>query len=184
MKGDMIAFPSKKYSVIYADPAWKYNARKNTNTKFGGGAMGHYNTMSTKEICELPVQRIADDNCMIFLWVTPPKMKDGIQVLEAWGFQYLTIGFNWIKFNNDGSPFFGVGYYTKSNGEQCLLGRKGKPIKISDCVSSVILSPKLGHSQKPPEVRRRIVQLCGDIPRIELFAREKVDGWDAWGDQL
>lgn len=65
-----------------------------------------------------------------------------------------------------------------------MLGRKGKPIKISDCVSSVILSPKLGHSQKPPEVRRRIVQLCGDVPRIELFAREKVDGWDAWGDQL
>jgi site-specific DNA-methyltransferase (adenine-specific) len=104
--------------------------------------------------------------------------------MDAWGFTYCTFAFTWIKTNKDGSPFFGVGYYTKSNPEICLLGRKGKPIKVSDSVSSVIISPKLGHSQKPPEARSRIEQLCGDVPRIELFAREKVAGWEPWGNQI
>jgi len=176
--------PNKRYKVIYADPPWRYNARNNTDTKFGGGAMGHYETMSLVEIKELPIQSITDNDSMLFLWATFPKLKEALEVMEFWGFQYKTLGFSWIKTNKRNSkPFFGVGYYTKSNCEVCLIGVKGKPIKESDSVSSVIISPREEHSKKPDEARKRIVQLCGDVPRIELFAREKHEGWDVWGNE-
>ena len=98
---------------------------------------------------------------------------------------YKTLGFSWIKLNSKNQhPFFGVGYYTKSNCEVCLLGIKGKMKPISNKVSSVILSPRREHSRKPDEIRNKIVELFGDLPRIELFAREKANGWDSWGDEI
>lgn len=183
----MIELPNKEYKIIYADPAWRYNARNNLKTKFGGGAMGHYPTMTTNEICSLPIQNIAADDCVLFLWATGPKIPDALQVIEAWGFEYVTIGFTWMKMNKlNSNLFFGTGNYTKHNSEFCILAKKGTPIKmkISDKVSSAILTHKESHSQKPAEVRDRIVQLFGNVPRIELFARDRVDGWDAWGNQL
>lgn len=174
----------KKYNIIYADPPWKYNARNNKNTKFGDGAFGKYPLMTLEEIKQLPVNKISNDNCMLFLWVTFPRLKEGLEVMEAWGFDYKTLGFSWIKTNkNNDKPFFGIGYYTKSNCEVCLLGVKGKPIKVSDKISSVVISPREEHSKKPNEVRDKIVELCGDIPRIELFSRQEVDGWDCWGNE-
>jgi site-specific DNA-methyltransferase (adenine-specific) len=108
-----------------------------------------------------------------------------IRLFEDWGFRYRTVGFTWIKTNkNNGKIFFGVGYYTKSNAEVCLLGMKGQLKVVSDSVSSVIISPKERHSKKPDEVRDRIVQLFGDLPRIELFARQKTDGWDVFGNEV
>lgn len=176
---------NKKYNIIYADPPWKYNARNNKNTKFGDGAFGKYPLMDLEDIKELPIKNITEDNCMLFLWVTFPRLQEGLEVIKAWGFDYKTLGFSWIKTNkNNDKPFFGIGYYTKSNCEVCLIGVKGKPIKISDSVSSVVISPKEEHSKKPDIVRDRIVELCGDIPRIELFARQKASGWDCWGNEV
>ena len=122
----MITLPNKKYHIIYADPPWSYNARSNTSTKFGGGAMGHYPTMSLQNIKDLPIQNICEENCVLFLWVTFPKLQEGLDVIKAWGFTYKTLGFSWHKLNKDNSLFFGVGSYTKSNCEVCLFATKGK----------------------------------------------------------
>lgn len=175
----------KKYRIIYADPPWKYNARKNQKTKFGGGAMGHYETMTTNDICKLPIKELAEDNCALCLWVTFPRLLDGLKVIKEWGFEYKTVLFNWVKTNkNNNNPFFGIGYYTKSNSEVCLLGIKGKMKPVSNKVSSIIISPKEEHSKKPNEARERIVKLFGDLSRIELFARNRWLGWDVWGNEV
>lgn len=174
---------NKKYKIIYADPPWEYSDVHSWK-KMGGGILGKYDVMSIWEICALPVKKIADNNCILFLWTTFPNLKESLMVMEAWGFKYSTLGFSWIKLNKEnGKPFFGIGYYTKSNCEVCLIGSKGHPPKKSNYISSVIISKKREHSRKPDEARDRIVKLCGDLPRIELFAREKHQGWDVWGNQ-
>ncbi|KKL50137.1 hypothetical protein LCGC14_2308480 [marine sediment metagenome] len=178
--------PSKKYQIIYADPPWDYSD-VHTWRKMGGGVRGKYNTMNIDDICNMKVGEIAEDNSLLFLWVTFPNLKEGLRVIESWGFEYVTIGFTWIKLNKEnGKPFFGIGYYTKSNAEICLIGRKGKPskLKVSDTVSSVIISKKREHSRKPDEARKRIIDLCGDASKIELFARQKIEGWDVWGNEI
>ena len=140
--------------------------------------------MTVEEICKLPVSKLAADNCALVLWVTFPRLKEGIRVLEAWGFRYVTIAFNWFKTNKSGTPFFGIGYYTKSNSEIALLGIKGKMKPVSNYVSQVVISPREEHSKKPDSVREKIVELFGDVPRIELFARQRTPGWDAWGNEV
>jgi N6-adenosine-specific RNA methylase IME4 len=176
---------SKKYQIIYADPPWKYNDRRNTHTRFCGGALAHYPVMDHKDIASLKVPDIADDNCILFLWGTYPNLREALFVIDNWGFEYKTIGFNWVKMNsNNMGVFFGIGYYTKSNSEPCLIATKGHPKVIDDSISSVLLSPIMEHSHKPSIVRERIVQLIGDLPRIELFARQKVEGWDCWGNEV
>ena len=188
----------KKFHIIYADPPWNYNRRNNTKTKFGGGAMNHYATMTPEQIKKLRVQEIAEDNCALFLWITFPKLAEGLALMEAWGFEYKTLGFSWHKTNKNGSLFFGVGAYAKSNCEVCLLGTRGKVgrhmdktapfpdpkeklVVRSNYVSSAINSQKEKHSKKPDELRDRIVELFGDVSRIELFARNATDGWEIWG---
>jgi len=173
----------KTYQIIYADPPWSYNDKRN-GKKMSGGATNHYPTMSIEDIKWLPVPDLADQNCMLFLWATFPNLVEALDVIKHWGFTYKTLGFSWIKTNKDGSPFFGIGYYTKSNCEVCLIGVKGKPIKVSDFVSSVLISPREEHSKKPDVTREKIIQLCGDIPRVELFARQKTEGWDVWGNEV
>jgi len=183
-----------KYAVIYADPPWSYNQRNNTSTKFGGGAMGHYNTMTLQDIKELPVESIADKNAVLFLWVTFPLLQEGLDVMKAWGFQYKTLGFSWHKLNkNDNQLFFGVGSYTKSNCEVCLFGTRGrvgikegsdKLVVQSHRISSAVNSPRQSHSRKPDEIRQRIEELFGDVKRVELFAREKKEGWSSWGNEI
>ena len=175
----------KKYNIIYADPPWSYKDKRDKHPRMCGGAISHYNTMSIEQIKSLPIKDLAADNCMLFLWVTFPNLQEGLDVIKAWGFTYKTLGFSWIKTNkNNGKPFFGIGYYTKSNCEVCLIGVKGKPIKVSNSVSSVIISPRQEHSKKPDQIRDKIVELCGDVPRIELFARKKAEGWDVWGNEV
>ena len=176
-------FPNKKYSIIYADPAWEYSDKRDSHPRISGGATSHYDTMSIEEIKSLPVQQITENNCMLFLWATFPNLQEALDVIKAWGFKYKTLGFSWIKTNkNNNRPFFGIGYYTKSNCEVCLIGVKGKPIVVNNKISSVLFSTKQQHSKKPDIVRDKIVQLCGDLPRIELFARTKIHGWDVWGN--
>jgi len=175
----------KKYQIIYADPPWKYNSRANHKTRFRGGACGHYSLMTMDEIKALPLDKIADDNCVLFLWCTFPYLNEQIKLFNHWGFKYKTLGFSWIKTNSkNGKPFFGVGYYAKSNCEICLMGIKGKIKPISNKVSSVIISPRREHSRKPDEVRENIINLFGDLPRIELFARQKTEGWDVFGNEV
>jgi len=174
-----------KYKVIYADPPWSYkDKRGGEKGKSHGGATAHYETMTIEDIQRLPVNEITDKDSLCFMWVTFPLLKEGIATLEAWGFKYKTLGFSWIKTNKkDGKPFFGIGWYTKSNCEVCLIGVKGKPFKNSNKVSSVIISPLDGHSKKPEEARKRIEEFCGEVPRLEMFARGGIEGWDVFGNE-
>ena len=126
--------------------------------------------------------------CALFMWATFPTIPDALRVMEAWGFTYKTAAFVWIKEYKSGGNFYGMGAYTRANAEVCLLGVtpgfKAKELVKSHSVHQVIESPIQAHSVKPDEARRRIVELLGDVPRIELFARQHVPGWDAWGDEL
>lgn len=141
--------------------------------------------MTIDDICNLPVKNIASENCVLFLWVTFPTLLDSFKVIEAWGFNYKTVAFVWVKHNKKTPTlFWGMGFWTRANAEICLLATKGKPKRISAKVHQVIISPIEEHSKKPNEIRKRIVDLIGDLPRIELFARQKTDGWDVWGNEV
>ncbi len=178
----------KKYKIIYADPPWSYND-KGCN----GNCENHYRTISLNSLCELNIKAICDDDCVLFMWTTYPMIKEGLQLIEAWGFKYKSIAFQWIKLNKkNGKPFYGLGRWTRGNTEPCLLATKGKPKRISASVFQLIQTPIQGHSQKPNIVRDKIVELVGDLPRIELFARKPKDrlfqdkswnGWDIWGNE-
>lgn len=175
---------NKKYQIIYADPPWKFKV-----WCYGSGSGrspdNHYNTMELEDICNLPISEISAKNCILFIWGTWPKLKECLSVIEAWGFEYKTDAFLWAKQNKSGNGMFcGLGYWTRKNTEFVLLATKGSPKRIDKSVRELIISPRGRHSEKPNEVRERIVQLVGDLPRIELFAREEVEGWDAWGDEI
>ena len=145
----------------------------------------HYKGMPVEDICKLNVGSIADVNSILFMWATYPKLKEALQVIEAWGFTYKTIAFQWIKLNpKSGTPFFGLGRWTRGNTEPCLLATKGKPKRISPSVSQLIQAPRGKHSAKPAIVRNEIIRLVGDLPRIELFARENPKGWDVFGNEV
>lgn len=182
-------FPDKKYQIIYADPPWQYKnynyATTLTGIKAKRGVVKEYPTMSIEAIKSLPVHEIVDDNCVLFIWVTFPLIQEGFDTIKAWGFNYKTLGFNWIKRNkNAPSWFWGMGNWTRSNSEICLMATNGKPKRASAKVHSVIDTPIERHSKKPDITRDKIVELCGDLPRIELFARQKFDGWDCWGNEV
>lgn len=141
--------------------------------------------MPTEEIKALNVQDLADNDCVLFLWATFPKLKDALDVIKAWGFTYKTVAFVWIKLSPSSTKiFWGLGSWTRSNAEICLLATKGHPKRISPRVHQVIISHIEEHSKKPEEARRRIVALMGDLPRIELFARQSPTGWDVWGNEV
>ena len=112
-------------------------------------------------------------------------LPEALEVIKRWGFKYKTVAFTWIKENKKSDGYFtGMGYYTRCNPEQCLLATKGKPKRISKSVRQLIVSRLEQHSKKPDDIRNRIVKLCGDLPRIELFARQRVEGWDCWGNEV
>lgn len=176
-------FPEGKYSIIYADPPWR-NPKSGTNAR---NNEKHYPSMDTKEICELPVKEICKNDAILFLWVVFPNLPDAFEVMQAWGFEYYGLGFDWCKVKNDGTPKIGCGYYTRQNNELCLVGVKPglknriKPQRRN--IGCSILEPAREHSRKPDCVRRYITEICGDLSRIELFARERCDGWDCWGNE-
>ncbi len=174
----------KRYEIIYADPPWRYKVWSDKGK--GRSAESHYPTMAKEDIQRLPVNEIAARDSVLFLWVTAPCLIEGIELITAWGFTYKTVAFTWVKQNKKSDGIFtGMGYYTRSNAEYCLLATKGKVLeRKSHSVSSVVISHIERHSQKPNEVRKRIVELFGDRPKIELFARSQADGWDAWGNEI
>jgi len=174
--------PDNKYQIIYADPPWKFNFR-NRKGLSTDAKNNLYNTMSADDIMSLPVNTIANDNSMLFLWVMNSEIPLALDVMRAWGFNYITVAFTWVKTTKN-TYHFGGGNWTRSNPEQCLLGKKGKISRLSASVRNLIISPLREHSCKPDEVRDRIVQLMGDIPRIELFARQSTPSWDSLGDDI
>ena len=173
----------KKYNVILADPPWAYRVWSKKDV--GRTAESHYPTMSIEDIRALPVGDLAADNCALFLWITFPQLHEAFSLIESWGFVYKTMAFVWVKQNRKSpSLFWGLGYWTRANAEICLLATKGNPKRQSAAVHQVILSPVEQHSKKPDEVRERIVTLMGDVPRVELFARQQAPGWDVWGNEV
>lgn len=151
----------------------------------GRSAENHYPTMSLEDIKNLPINNLADKNCVLFMWTTIPLLKYSFSVLDSWGFEYKSIAFVWIKLNKKSDTlFWGMGHWTRSNAELCILATKGHPKRKSAKVHQVIMSHIQQHSKKPDEARERIIELIGDLPRIELFAREKKDGWDSWGNEI
>ena len=181
---DCTQFPDKKYNIIYADPPWEY--RKTGGTQNSRGmAKQHYETMPVEDIKALPVQELAGDNCALFVWATFPQIQQALDVIRAWGFTYFGAGFVWVKRNPEtGKDAFGMGYWTRANPEVCLLAFKGKMKPLRHDIRQLLYAPAGRHSEKPAEVRDLITQLCGDLPRIELFARQRVDGWDCWGNEV
>jgi N6-adenosine-specific RNA methylase IME4 len=182
----MLNFPDKKYQIIYADPPFSYHIERDKATNLDGTKrkllMGstkrHYETMTLEEICNLPVQQIADKNCYLFLWASSPTLKEALEVMERWGFTYKVIAFVWSKTNRE----MGLGHYTRTNHEFVLLGTKGSLERKSNKVKQWLKAPTTIHSKKPNEIRERIIQLYGDLQRIELFSRTKIHGWDVIGN--
>lgn len=180
----MIPFPDRRYNIIYADPPWR-NPKSGTNAR---NNEKHYPSMRTEDICALPVQDITAKQSILFLWAVFPNLPDALRVIESWGFEYYGLAFDWCKLNSNGQPKIGCGYYTRQNNEVCLIGvkpsRENRVRPICHSVGASILAPTEWHSKKPDCVRDKIVQICGDLPRIELFARQRVEGWDAWGNEV
>ena len=172
----------KKYQIIYADPPWSY-----ADQGCQGTMANHYKGMKIQDICNLGIglRRHMAEDCVLFMWGTYPMYGEAMRVTRSWGFIYKTIAFQWLKLNKkNGKPFYGLGRWTRGNTEPCLLATRGKPKRQSMAVFQLIQQPLTKHSEKPHEAREKIVQLLGDLPRIELFARQKVEGWDCWGNEV
>ncbi len=174
--------PQRKYKIIYADPPWEY--------LWGdGGKLAperHYQTIPLRELCGLRVRSITDSNCVLALWVTAPVLPDAFVLINAWGFKYKTILHTWIKVTKNNVPILGMGSYTRSCTELLLLGMKGhiKRISTEIVIPQCLLLPREKHSKKPDIVRSNLVQLFGNLPKIELFARNQNVGWDSWGNEI
>lgn len=183
-----IPLPNKKYNIIYADPAWSFGSKsyQDGNRQMIDIQKKHYTTMTEKEICNLPVKDITNDDCILFMWVTDSHLREGLNVIKSWGFNYKTIGFTWVKHYASGSTCYNFSPYLLKSTEICLIGMKGKlaNIKARNDIKGLVYAQRTKHSKKPEEVRRRIEQMCKDLPKIELFARQKTYGWDAWGDEV
>lgn len=167
---------TEKYKIILADPPWSYDDKCTAGKR---GVEYKYPTMSMEDIKSLPVKDIVDDDAILFLWVTLPLLPLCLEIFEAWGFKYKTGGFVWVKKNKKTfSNFWGMGHWTRSNAELCLIGTRGKPKPKSHKVHSIVEGDFVKHSKKPSIIKNKIVELCGDEKRVELFARrpeEEVD---------
>lgn len=179
---------NKKYQIILADPPWEYkqfSKDKGIDPKFGS-VLSQYKTLTVEEICNLPIKDIADDSCILFLWVTMPNLDRAFEVIKAWGFKYKTCAYCWVKLNPKGVGIYsGLGHWTNGNAELCLLATKKKyPRRIVKNSKQIQMFPRGRHSAKPIEIKNEIVRFIGDLPRIELFAREKTEGWDVFGNEV
>jgi N6-adenosine-specific RNA methylase IME4 len=183
-----------KYKIIYADPPWTFKrclANGNKNNKIVNlkqvRLSEKYDTMSIQDICNLPVKDICDDDCILFMWTTDAHLEESFRVINAWGFKYRTVAFDWLKKTKQGVQVCYVGSWTLKGSEICLLATKGRMQKYlkKRNVRKIVEAPCGRHSEKPQEVRNRIVEMFGnELFKIELFARQKVEGWDSWGNEI
>lgn len=177
---------SGKYAAILVDPPWRFEAWSKAGD--GRSAQQHYDVMDVKTMVRLPVLDLAAKDCVLFCWATWPHLKSAMWLISAWGFTYKTSAFDWMKadpyclFADDTTPDMGMGYWTRSNTEPCLLATKGKPKRLNADVRQGIISPRREHSRKPDEIHGRIERLVAG-PYCELFARQPRAGWDCWGNQ-
>lgn len=189
--------PRHHYRVIYADPPWSFQTWSHRGE--GKGASQHYSTMKLEDIKALPVSEIAADDAALFLWVVQPQLPEALDVIAAWGFKFRTVAFVWVKmpeawdddsqghffFSRPRKPRLGLGYHTRSGAEQCWLAIRGKGYeRKAQGVEQVLHASLREHSRKPDEFIHRINRLVGDVPRIELFARQRRVGWDSWGLEI
>ena len=177
-------FPNKKYQVIYADPPWKTKTFKETKEGLISRELP-YPQMTDMEIMQLPVKDIVDDNAILFMWCIDSRFPIVMKIMAKWGFNYKCIGFVWAKIAKTTNGFNGgFSSYTKRDCEFCLIGTRGKYLNLNRGINQILLEPKTVHSRKPNTIRKRILELVGDVPRIELFARQRFDGWDCWGNEI
>jgi len=173
-----------KYNIIYADPPWSFNNKK-TGGSMNSGAESQYDVMSATDIAKLDVASVAADDCVLVMWWVGSQPQEALDLVKAWGFKLKTMtGFVWCKKTVKGNPFFGMGFWTRAGAECCLIATKGKPKPLSHGVRSVIGAVAGRHSEKPSEVRDAVVELCGDLPRLEMFARTAPEGWDVFGNEI
>ena len=173
----------KKYQIIYADPPWQFTGLGSKGIRSGKMREDKpdlhrtikleekYPTMKVDELKLLPVNDIADENSVLFLWTTDAHLPYAIEIMRSWGFEYATVAFVWNKKEKSGKQVCYYGYWTMKGTEVCLLGRRGKVKPLGHNIRQLVEAARNGHSTKPAEVRDRIVALMGDLPRIELFAR-------------
>lgn len=183
----MKKYDGKKYELVYCDPSWQFND-KNTGGSYKSGSANVYEVMSAKQMCDLPIKNITADNCLLAMWHVGAMPVEALRLVNSWGFTLKTMsGLLWHKTTKpdkktgEVKDAFGMGHWTRQSTESCLFAVKGRPKRINASVRNFIESPRMAHSAKPAEARNRLVQLLGDVPRVELFAREKSPGWDTVG---
>ncbi|AGG58095.1 DNA methyltransferase [Vibrio phage douglas 12A4] len=174
-----------KYKVIYVDPPWQYKDAAKDGSR---GAGFKYPLMNMRDLMRMPVEQLADDEfCVMFMWWVSPMPLEAIKLVEAWGFRLSTMkGFTWGKTYKHKTEKFalGMGHVTRSNSEDCLIAIRGKlPERLDASVCQMVVAPRLEHSAKPPIFRELIEKIYGDVPKIELFARGVIPGWDTWGNE-
>lgn len=180
--------------LLYADPPWRFAVRSR-DTGLGRAPDRHYKTMATKDICEIPVRDRIDKDALLVLWVYDPMLPDAFKVAEAFGFdKFVTVQFRWLKstdgqyrlFEEGERLGFGLGYHTRGGGcEEAWLFKRGRGLPVlSHGVRKEFYAPVRQHSRKPDEVAKWLVDLYGDVPRLEMFSRTQRPGWEAWGDEL
>jgi len=185
--GGLEAQTMKKYNIIYADPPWGFNKGvyqdKGRNERL---INQQYKTMSEKQLLDLPINNLSEKDAACFLWVTDSHLKQGIALMEAWGFTYRTIAFIWKKVTKNGKTCANVGAWTMKNCEVCIFGARGNMLqhKKANNVFQLIEAERTKHSKKPLEAIERIETLFGDLPKIELFCRYPREGWSAWGNEV
>lgn len=179
--------PAGPYDIVYADPPWYYYGSELKDA----AAAKHYPLMSQEELAQLPVRRMMAKRGALFLWATCPRLNFAISLIERWGLHYRGVAYVWVKTNGRGNIIAGQGIpptFTKPTTELVLAATttpQGRPFPLLDLgQGQVVLHPRSAHSSKPSIFRTKIEELCGDRPRIELFARERAPGWDAWGAEL
>ena len=173
-----------KYKLIYADCPWQFNNKK-TGGNMKSGADAHYPTMTIEDLKRMDIDSITDDNCLLVMWWVGSMPQEAIDLCQAWGFTIKNMnGFVWNKLTTHGKPFFGMGFYTRAGSESCIIATKGK-VKILDHGVRAVESKHVGvHSAKPSVFRKRCVQLIGDVPRLEMFARREAEGFDVYGNEV
>lgn len=181
---------TKKYSIIYADPPWQFSNKK-TGGSLKSSAESHYMTTSIEDLKKMPVNEMTEDDAILFMWWVGSMPQEAIDLVKAWGFTLKNMnGIVWNKLTRKGNPHFGMGFWTRAGSESILIATKGKIKPKSRSVRAVFNAEAqiqfegkiLSHSEKPKQVRDLIIELCGDLPRLEMFARDA--GWDVFGNQV
>lgn len=190
--GDLMDWPTGKYGAIYADPPWGFQCWDGKDLRVASrGSVTPYDTMTMEQLAALDVASLAADDCALFCWIVWPTLPSAIKLINTWGFEYKTCAFSWMKadvstvnlFSDPVDAYMGLGYWTRANSEVCLLATRGRPKRLNADVRQGIIEPRREHSRKPDCVHERIERLVAG-PYIELFARRRRRGWDAWGNEV